>query len=59
MNYETDNVAVFVLFLIVFLALIGMAAYNGLTRDWVACVLGGASVYLLGCIKINGKTIHG
>jgi hypothetical protein len=59
MNYETDNVAVFVLVLIVLLALIGVSTYYGLTRDWVAFVLGGAAVYLLGCIKINGMNIHG
>ena len=59
MNYETDNVFIFLAFLLAFLALIGAAAYYGLRQDWLAFVLGGVSVYLVGCIKINGKTIHG
>ena len=59
MNYETDNVAVFLVILAMFLALIGVAAYYGLKQDWIAFVLGGVVVYLAGCIKIRGKSIHG
>ena len=59
MSYETDNMAVFLVFLSAFLALVAAVAYFGLKQDWLAFVLGGIAVYLVGCIKINGKSIHG
>ena len=59
MSYTTNNVAMFVVFLTAFLALIATGAYFGLARDWLAFVLGGLTIYMVGCIKINGKTIHG
>jgi hypothetical protein len=59
MTYETDSKVIFVAFLLVFLALIGVAAYYGLSGDWKSFILGGVTVYLVGCIKIRGKSIHG
>ena len=59
MKYEPDNVFVFVWFLSTFVGIIALACYYGIRQDWIAFVLGGAAVYMLGCIKINGKSIHG
>lgn len=59
MTYETDSKVIFVVFLTAFLGLIAVAAYFGLSGDWRSFILGGVTAYLMGCIKIGGKTIHG
>jgi hypothetical protein len=59
MTYKTDNKAIFVAVATVLLLSISLAAYFGLKQDWLAFILGGVTVYLLGCFRISGKTIYG
>jgi hypothetical protein len=59
MTYKTDSKAILVSVATVLLLAILLAAYFGLKQDWLAFILGGVTVYLLGCIKIDGKSIHG
>ena len=59
MTHETDSKVIFVVFLTVFLGLIAVAAYFGLSGDWRSFILGGVTVYLLRFKVLIGALLFG